>query len=122
MFFTTNARSAFDATHKLDIAHDGCGHRYSVEVITRERYDVSKQRLTHVGDLQESLDTLLAPLSNRLLNDMLRGVLPTPEGLCTYISEQLALLFPDITEVTVAASYGPSVTLHRELRRVGGLV
>lgn len=120
VFFTTNARSAFDANHHLDEDHPGCGHRWSVEVVTRQRYDITKQRLTVSKDLQAALEALLEPLYNRSLNEMVTGVTPSPEGLCTWISEQLALFFPEITEVTVTASYGPSVTMHRELRRPGG--
>jgi len=121
VFFTITARHAFDASHRLDESHKGCGHRWEVTVTARQHFNASKQRLPD-DDLQEALVELLTPLYNRMLNDMLPATSASPEGLASWLAEILALKFPDITEVTVAASYGKTVTYHRELRRVGGLL
>lgn len=121
MHFTVRARASFDATHHIE-DHPGCGHRWDVIVHSRDYYNPSKGRLASEGNLHEALNTLVGPLWNRSLNEMLLGASPTPEGVATWVSEQLVAQFPDITQVEVQASYGMDVTMHREVRRVGGLV
>lgn len=121
MHFTISATASFDAIHFID-DHAGCGHRWSVTVHSRDYFNPQKGRLAQEGDLHRVLSDLVAPLWNRSLNDMLVGASPTPEGVATWVSEQLVAQFPDITQVTVEASYGMNVTLHREIRRVGGLL
>lgn len=121
MHFTVRAHTSFDATHFVD-DHAGCGHRWDVTVHTRDYFNPSKGRLAAEGDLHGALTELVAPLWNRSLNEMLLGASPTPEGVATWITEQLVAQFPDITMVEVNVSYGMNVTLHREIRRVGGLL
>lgn len=121
MYFTILAAAAFDATHHVD-EHEGCGHRWSVRVHSRAFFNSQRGRLNLERDLQRELDALILPLWNRSLNDMLTAASPTPEGIATWLSEQLVATFPDITRIDVAASYGPTVSLHREIRRVGGVM
>jgi len=122
VFYTVTATVAIDANHTVGDDHVDCGHRWTVTVETREFFDLSKGRLLPAYDLQSNLFELLLPLRHRSLNEMIPAVTPLPEGLATWVAEQLALRFPDLTTVTVEASYGTHVTLHRELRRSGGLV
>jgi hypothetical protein len=111
-----------DATHDIDDSvHQGCGHAWTITVVARDYYNPSKRQLTREHDLHHALDQLLAPLWGRSLNTMLLGASPTPEGIATWVSEQLINMFPDITQVDVEASYGEHVSFHRELRRVGSL-
>lgn len=121
MYYTQTATVAFDANHSVDAEHPGCGHRWTLSIEARVYFNPATRMLAPSHDLQLGLHELVDPLRHRSLNEMVLGVSPTPEGLATWASEQLALRFPDITAVTVTASYGASVTLHREIRRVGGV-
>ncbi len=55
------------------------------------------------GEFRAALTTLVGELDHRHLNDMLPGVVTTPEGIAIYIHERLILAWPHVTLVSVSA-------------------
>jgi hypothetical protein len=53
------------------------------------------------GEFQAALDAVVDELRNRDLNDMLPGVITTPEGIALYVHERLVLDWPKLIAVAV---------------------
>jgi 6-pyruvoyl-tetrahydropterin synthase len=113
------ARQTFEAAHHVE-SHSLCGvnhgHRWTIEVSVTGQLDAKKVQLVDHGDLVAALATIVAELRDRDLNDMLPGVITTPEGLGLYIRERLTLAWPRLSYVRITMGESISIIVESELR------
>lgn len=113
------ARQSFEAAHHVD-GHSLCGvnhgHRWTIEVTISGGLDPKKVQLVDHGELVATLTPIIDELRDRDLNDMLPGVITTPEGLGIYVRERLILRWPRIAYVKVTMGDLVSITVESELR------
>lgn len=119
MRFTTSARDAFQAVHEVE-GHSVCGrvhsHAWQVSVSVEGGLDPKKVYVVDHGELEEALRVVIDEFRDGDLNDMLPGVVTTPEGVALYIRERLVLQFPRIGAVTVDMGPGVQVTVFSDPR------
>lgn len=119
MRHTTTAHVTFEASH-IVIDHSMCGrnhgHQWDVAVTVEGGLDPKKILVVDHGELLLSLQRVIREVADRDLNDMLPGVITTPEGIALYIRERLSLEWPRIVRIEV--EMGPSVwvALEPEIR------
>lgn len=104
MRHTTSVRRVFEASHSV-AGHSRCGwqhgHRWAISITVGGGLDPKKILVVDHGNLEYALDRVVDEFADRDLNDMVPGVVTTPEGLGLYILERLTLDFPTIQAVTV---------------------
>lgn len=97
----------FEASHVV-ADHSTCGrgdgHAWTVEATLLESDigPLSKMVVDH-GEFRAALIAVLSEFDHRNLNDMLPGVVTTPEGIAAYVHERLILNWPWVTMVSVSA-------------------
>ncbi len=105
MQYRTTVIDHFDAAHEVP-GHSRCGgnhgHAWTVEVTVEGGLDPKKIHVVDHGELAGDLFRVVEEFRDRDLNDMLPGVITTPEGLALYIRERLILEWPRIVEVVVS--------------------
>ncbi len=104
MDYTVQIEDTFDAGHVLDSPPECArqhGHRYRVEVGMVLRFEASRRQVTDTVPLKSAIRDICAELDGRHLNDMIPGVVPTPDGIAGWFMERLLLSFPRVTRVTV---------------------
>lgn len=115
----TTVRSIFDAPHQV-IDHSICegrhAHRWTVSATVEGGLDPKKVLVVDHGELRLALDRVVNEVRNRDLNDMLPGVVTTPEGLAIYLRERLVLDWPRLVEVTVDMGDEISVKVESDIR------
>jgi 6-pyruvoyl-tetrahydropterin synthase len=104
MKYRSVAVARFEAAHRVE-GHSRCGdthgHQWIVSVAVEGGLDPKKVYVVDHGSWQEALAAVVNELHDRDLNDMLPGVVTTPEGLALYIRERLILDWPRIVSVAV---------------------
>jgi 6-pyruvoyltetrahydropterin/6-carboxytetrahydropterin synthase len=104
MDYSVLIEDTFDAGHTVE-GHPECarlhGHRYRIQVEATLRFEPVRRQVTDTTPLQQSVREACAELEGRLINDMLPGVVPTPDGIAAWFMERLSLGFPRITRVTL---------------------
>jgi 6-pyruvoyl-tetrahydropterin synthase len=113
------ARLTFEAAHQID-GHSLCGwnhgHRWTIEVTIAGQLDPKKVHVVDHGELVAALGAIVNELRGRDLNDMLPGVVTTPEGVGLYVRERLILAWPRLAYVKVSMGELISITVESELR------
>ena len=84
------------------------GHRW--------RIAVTADTIPDYGDFLSAVQSVIDEISGRNLNDMLPGVVTSPQGLGLYIRERLALDWPRITKIQVDMGPFISSTIDWEIR------
>lgn len=119
MRFATTARVEFEASHFV-ADHSMCGHahghKWAIEVTIDGGLDPKRIQVIDHGELLSDLLALTTAFASRDLNDMLEGVVTTPEGLALYVREQLVLKWPRITHVAIEMGPFVSVVVESEIR------
>jgi len=116
----TTVRTAFEAGHSVD-GHSMCGwvghgHHWEVEVTVAGGLDPKKVLVVDHGELAEAVRRIGQELDGHSLNDMLPGVVSTPEGVGLYFKERLILDWPLISAIRVAMTPNINVTITMETR------
>lgn len=96
--------STFSASHnvpKHTICGKGDGHDWSVRATVEGELNPKTGMVVDHGEFAEALRMVCSEFDHRDLNDMLVGVVPTPEGLAAYIRERLIFAFPNVVNVEV---------------------
>ena len=104
MDYSVQIEDTFEAGHILEGTRDCArqhGHRYRVEVAADLRFEPVRRQVTDIEPLRKALTDICAELDGRWLNDMIPGVLPTPDGIAAWFMERLLLHFPRVTRVTL---------------------
>lgn len=104
---------SFSASHTVS-GHSTCGrgdgHDWVVEASVTGEVSPKTGMVVDHGELENALKVVCSEIDHKNLNDMLPGVVATPEGLAAYIHERLIMSFPAVTSVTVkAGSYVASI-------------
>lgn len=98
-------RDEFAASHSVR-DHSTCwrgdGHTWLVEASVSGEISPKTGMVVDHGEFADALRTICNELRHRDLNDMLPGVVTTPEGIASYIRERLILTFPGVTRVSVS--------------------
>lgn len=119
MRFTTSVRHEFEASHTV-VGHSRCGwqhgHCWAVTITVGGGLDPKNILVVDHGDLWRALKRVVDEFADRDLNDMLPGVVTTPEGLGLYVAERLTLEWRGLREVRVEMGPAISVTLTVETR------
>lgn len=97
--------STFSAAHVVEGRH--CGHNYTVEVTQVEPNT----------DIGHALDSILAELHERTLEDMMPGAETSSLGVAAWLMERLALRFPRLTRVSVSSTDKERVAVLRDPTR-----
>jgi 6-pyruvoyl-tetrahydropterin synthase len=117
--FQTTVRDRFEASHHVE-GHSTCGgnhgHEWEVLVTVSGGLDPKKVYVVDHGALAHDLFVVVDEFRNRDLNDMLPGVITTPEGLGLYIRERLILDWPRIVMVEVRMSRWAATTITGDIR------
>jgi len=117
--FTSTARERFEAAHLVH-GHSTCGvnhgHAWEVDVSVDGGLDPKKLYVVDHGALADDLRVVVDEFRGRDLNDMLPGVVTTPEGLGLYIRERLILDWPRIVNVRVAMGDSTVITITGDIR------
>jgi 6-pyruvoyl-tetrahydropterin synthase len=112
---TTTAHVTFEASHFV-MDHSLCGrthgHQWNVAVTVEGGLDPRKIWVVEHGELLSSLNRIVREFADRDLNDMLPGVVTTPEGLALYVRERMTLEWPRIVRIEV--EMGPSIVIALE--------
>lgn len=117
--YASTARVEFEASHFVpdhSMCGHGHGHKWAIEVTVDGGLDPKKIQVIDHGALLSDLLALITIFASRDLNDMLEGVVTTPEGLAMYVREQLILEWPRITHVNVEMGPFVSVVVESEVR------
>ena len=119
MRYRSQAMAKFDASHRVE-GHSRCGgnhgHRWLVGVTVDGGLDPKKIQVVDHGTLAEALAVITNELHDRDLNDMLPGVVTTPEGLGLYIRERLILDWPRLVSVWVKMGDWAEVVVEGDIR------
>ena len=111
---------SFDAGHHLpgddECWAEGHGHRWTVAVTIRGRFDPKIGRSVDVAALSLSLDDIAKELDGKSHNVMMPAGRPTPEGIGLWILERLLPEWPKIIEVKVWRDPRVSFSIQREPR------
>jgi len=103
----------FFAGHVIP-GHSTCGrqhgHDWSVAVSLESSLNPQDGLVVEHGAFQHAVEELVAEFNGRNINDLLPGVLPTPEGIAQYVHERLVFEYP-VTKVTVVMSRSISATV-----------
>lgn len=115
----TTVGMVFEAGHQVD-GHLICelrhGHRWQVWVTVAGGLDPKKVQVVDHGELLAALTAVVTEFANNDLNDMLPGVITTPEGIALYIRERLILDWPRIVTVVVQMGDNVIVRVESEIR------
>ncbi len=97
--------TSFPASHTVT-GHSTCGrgdgHEWTVEATTAVADATPTRMVVDHGEFHAALVAITGELTNRNLNDMLPGVVCTPEGIAAYVHERLILNWPSTTLVSVS--------------------
>lgn len=118
MHYSVRISGEFDSAHSLvnDPDHGRVhGHGYRVEVQADLRFEAQRRQVTDTKPLQEAVASLCRELDGRNLNEMLPGVVSTPDGVASYFMERLLLSFPLVKQVTIWERAHCAFTVSREL-------
>lgn len=104
MLATASVIAEFSASHVVP-GHSTCGktdgHRWQVETFLSGQVNQKTGMVVDHGDVARALNAVISELDHRHLNDMLPGVVCSPEGLAAYIRERMILDFPTVMMVAV---------------------
>lgn len=118
MKFKSTVVAEFDAAHAVE-GHFGGGnhgHAWEVSVTVEGGLDPKTIQVVASDELRAALWVVIGELANRDLNDMLPGIVTTPEGLALYIRERLILDWPRIVNVTVKMGDWAEVSIEGDIR------
>jgi len=106
---------SFDAGHQVVddaiCSWGGHGHRWTVSVTVTGGLDPKTIMVVDHAELVGALDSIILELQGHNLNDMLPGVVTTPEGIGLYFRERLILDWPTISQIRVETSIGITAVL-----------
>lgn len=119
MQYTSTVVDRFEAAHHID-EHSVCGgnhgHDWSIAVTVAGGLDPKEIYVVDSGELAAALRNVVDEFRGRDLNDMLPGVVTTPEGVGLYVRERLILDWPRIINVTVTMGRWHRVSIVGEAR------
>lgn len=101
---SVTVQSRFSASHVIE-GHPVCGrvhgHAWVVSATVDGPVSPKTGAVDGSSDLATGLAHVIVELDHKHLNDMLPGVVPTPEGIAAWVHERLLLASPRLTSVTV---------------------
>jgi 6-pyruvoyl-tetrahydropterin synthase len=119
MRFTSTVREQFEAAHQVE-GHTVCGrvhgHAWEIAVTVEGGLDPKTISVVDHGILALALYTIVDEFRDNDLNDMLPGIVTTPEGLALYVRERLILQYPRIDSVEVRMGDWSSVRVESPYR------
>lgn len=111
----TTVKTSFEASHLVE-EHTLCGrdhgHLWQVAVTVEGGLHPKQHQVVDHHAFLRDLEMIVNEIRDRNLNDMLQGVITTPEGVALYFRERLVLWWPRIVEVEV--QMGPSIVVRVE--------
>lgn len=113
------ARDVFEAAHRVEgsrLCGVNHGHQWTIEATFSGNLDPKKVWLVDHGDFVAALTAIVDEFRDRDLNDMLPGIITTPEGLGLYVRERLILAWPRLAFIKVSMGPFVSITVESELR------
>lgn len=120
MRFVSCVEESFEASHQVP-GHSVCGERHGghvwkVVVGVEGGLDPKTIQVVDHADLAKALHRVVREIRGRHLNDMLPGVIPTPEGVGLYIRERMILEWPRISFVSVEMGGWSKVEISGDIR------
>lgn len=102
---SATVQATFAASHTVK-DHPVCGRRHGhawvVSVTAEAPISPKTGSVVDTAGLSTALAFLAVELGHRDIDDMLPGVVSTPEGIAVWVRERLLLAYPNITVVTVS--------------------